>query len=126
MRRFQRQRFAANRVVTKSGVLWGYGKKKPADFDDVPGSRSIAFKHFYACANKLAKGLPLLHQRFRLHHNEENAWYPADRHDDSLPDAYLCRVDHNGRLPSWSAIALSGAYVLVDSYNAGLLVRLQN
>ena len=125
MRRFGRQKFSANRIVTKGGLLWGYAKKKPADLKDETGGRSDAFKHLYTCANKLAKGLPHLEQKFRLHHNEENAWYEDDRRDDFLPDAYLCRLGHDGRSPTWPAIALSGAYVLVDSGDqAAVLVRL--
>ena len=125
MRRFKRQKFAANRIITKDGLLWGYAKKKPADFNDsVPSGRSSAFKHLYNCATKLARGLPSLAQKYRLHHNEENAWYVDDRRDDSLPDAYLCRVDNDGLSPTWAEIALSGVYVLEDSEDAAVLVRL--
>ena len=124
MRKLTRQKTLSNRILTKSGILWGYAKRKPADFNDrLPGVRSNVFKHLYACADKLVRTLPLSTQRYRLIHNDKNAWDSVKLNQDSLPDAYFCPVDDDGVSPTWRTIAVSGAYMLDDCYGASLHVR---
>ena len=119
IRRLKRQRASSQQIITKSGRLWGYSRKKPTDL-----GRSDAFKYMYTCANRITKFVHGASPRYRLHHNEQNAWYPCERSDDSLPDAYLCHAEDDGCSPTWSTIALSGAYSLSDSAEAGVNVCL--
>ena len=116
MRRIARPRAPARQIITKGSRLWGYSRKHLTDFDDEsPVDRADAFKHLYTCANRLAKALPLCTQKYQMHHNEKNAWYPRERRDGDFPDAYLCRVEDNMAPPTWETIAVSGAYVLDGS-----------
>ena len=124
MRRLERQKSPAKQIITKGGRLWGYSRKHLTDFDDEsPIDRVDAFKHLYTCANRLAKALPLSSQKYQMHHNEKNAWYPAERREDDFPDAYLCRVEDKVASPTWETIAVSGAYVLDGSKDMAQYVR---
>ena len=118
MTKLKRQRAPNQRIITNDGRLWGYARKKPADF-----SRSDAFKYIYTCADRLVKHVPSASPKYRLCHNEENTWYPSERSKDSFPDAYLCRLEDDGQAPTWTTIAVCGAYALSTPEEFGVGVR---